>query len=241
MLFFLCYNHSVNYYETLLEKAEQLLKEGRKEEVRELVEEELKAPYVPQETERRLLEILQEIGPKERAVRQLSDEEIETFLFDSPEKQLLAVDALNRKNLRSCVGLCERFLQYEKGNLNAKVLLVDSLIRQEIGEEIAMNDDTASYVFIPKYLLPPEESDGFLSALRILKEVFLKDPGMLQISKELLYKETMLKLPVNLDESEGTVIAEDIIRYVSEAFGDDTYLNAYLENRDAILERTKYS
>ena len=41
------------------------------------------------------------------------------------------------------------------------------------------------------------------------------------MAKSLLYKELMLNLPINLEESEGVIIAKDICEYIEEAFNKD--------------------
>ncbi len=207
----------MNYYDDLLKELEELVKTDEKK-ARSLIENELSAPYVPKEFEERLKELLEEL-PAEKDERSLSDEEIERYLFEEPEKQLVAVSHLARKNLRRELELVEKYLCSEKGYINAKVYLVAALIDQEIGEEIRMEDDTASYEFIPKYVMLPEESPGYLEGDKILQEVYLKDPSRYYLARDILYKETMLKLPVNLEEEEGIQLAEDIVRYVDKAFG----------------------
>ena len=210
----------MEYYEETLLNIEKLLEEGREEEVRRIIEEELSQVYVPRDFEEKLHDVLKKLPPKERIREELSEEKIAEYLKSSPDHQLLAVSVLDKKNLRDHLKLCEDFLTSENGHLHAKVLLVDSLIRQEIGEEIRMSDETAEYAFIPKYLLPPEESDGFLYGIRKLEEAFLKEPSMFLMARDLLYKETILKLPVNLDKEEGEVLAEDIEKFIRNAFNE---------------------
>ena len=118
------------------------------------------------------------------------------------------------------IGLCNEYLCSD-GYINAKVLLVDTLIRQEICEEIKMTDEGMEYEFIPKYQLPAAESDAYISGSRYLNETFMKEPSKLRIALDLLYKELMLSLPVNMDEDEGIALSRDIVAYVNRAFGDE--------------------
>ena len=205
----------MNYYDEILLKIEKLIND-KKEEARKLVENELLQPYIPREVEEKLLNYKQEL--KESSIKkELSDEDIAEYLNASKEKQLLAVSVLDGKNLRDYIEICNEYLKGD-GFINAKVLLVDSLIRQEIGDDIYLNKDGLEFNFIPKFQLPIEESDGFISGNKYLEEHYLKDPSKLQMAKSLLYKELMLQLPINVEESEGIIIAKDIIEYIEDAF-----------------------
>ena len=206
----------MNYYDETLEKIENLLKEDKEKEVLDIINDELKQTYIPKDFENKLYEYLDKIKPQ-NIVKSISDEEIEEFLYSTNEKQLLAVDALNKRNLRDYIDICNKYLCSD-GFINAKVLLVDSLIRQEINEDIKMNNKGIEYEFIPKFLLTIEESDGFISGNKYLNEYYLKEPSKLDLAKNLLYKELILLLPINQDESEGLIIAQNITKYIDDAF-----------------------
>ena len=92
-----------------------------------------------------------------------------------------------------------------------------------------MADSGMEYSFIPKYLLPVEQSDGYLEGKGIIEDEFMKNPSMLELAKELLFKETIMKLPINLDRDEGRIVAYDIIRYIYGSFGDRDSLNKFNE------------
>ncbi len=205
----------MNYYDEILKKIEELITKDE-DKARELIEEELKQAYIPHDVQEKLLEYQDRLR-KSFIKKELSDEDIISYLKDSKEKQLLAVSVLDRKNLREYIDICNEYLKSD-GFINAKVLLVDSLIRQEIGDNIYLNKDGLEFNFIPKFQLPIEESDGFLSGNKYLEEYYLKDPSKLAMAKSLLYKELMLQLPINVEESEGIIIAKDIIEYISDAF-----------------------
>ena len=206
----------MNYYEETLLKIKEKIDKNELQEAIKLIENELDAPYLPKDFEEEIKRIYGEIRPANSAFS-ISEDDIGSFLRDSKEKQLLAVDWLNKQNLRNYIYLCNEYLTSD-AYINAKVLLVDSLIRQEIGEEIRMENEGMEYEFIPKYLLPVEESDGFLSGSRYINEVYMKEPSKIRIALDLLYKEAILSLPLNLDEEEGIIAAERIVEYVDKAF-----------------------
>ena len=138
----------------------------------------------------------------------------------SNEKQLIAVEVLNHKNLRDYINLCNEYLTND-GFINAKVLLIESLIKQDISDEISFNNEGLEYTFIPRYIMLPEESDGYKAAINSLNELFMKEPSKLEIAKSLVYKECIMALPINLDETEGHELASNVYKYVLKAFGED--------------------
>lgn len=227
----------MNYYEDLLKKIEDLIQNKKEDEARKLILEELNAPYVPRDILNKLESFLDEIGYDKEKNYELSDEDLNKYLNGTLEQQLIAVSVLDKKNLRQYINECEHFLCSD-GFINAKVLLVDSLIKQEIDEEIKMIDETAEYSFIPKYIIPVEESYAFLSGKKVLEDIFLKDPSKFKIAKDLLYKELMMKLPLNLESDEGIIIALDIIKYVYKAFGEEEAIEE-IEKLD-IIDNEKY-
>lgn len=209
------YNLLMNYYDETLVKIEELIKENKKDEAIHIIDEELKQAYIPKDFNEKLLEYKKDLNTASR--KELSDEEIVEYLKGNHEQQLFAVAYLDKKNLRDYLDVCENYLT-SNGFINAKALLVESLVRQEINEEIKMNKEGLEISFIPKYVWPIEISEGFESGIKYLTEYYLKEPSKLEIAKSLLYKEAMLELPINLEESEGVIKAMNIIKYIDEAF-----------------------
>lgn len=209
------YNLVMNYYDETLEKIEELLNNNNKDEALHIIDEELKQAYIPKDFNNKLLEFKKDLKISSR--KELNDDELIEYLSGNNEQQLFAVSYLDKKNLRDYIEVCDNYLT-GNGFINAKVLLVDSLIKQEINEEIHMNKDGLEITFIPKYVWPIEISEGFESGIRYLTEYYLKEPSKLEIAKSLLYKEAMLELPINLEESEGIIKAKNIIKYVDDAF-----------------------
>lgn len=205
----------MNYYDDILNKINELINNNDINKALSIVEEELRAPYLPKDFNEKLLSIYDNFHKNNPFI--MNDEMIEDFLYSTNEKQLIAVDQLNKKNLREYIDLCNEYLT-SKGFINAKVLLVDSLIRQEIGEEIKMDKDGLLFEFIPKYQLPIEESDGYLSGKKHLNDYYLKEPSKAKIALDLLYKEMIMNLPINMNEEEGIEIAIKIIDYINCAF-----------------------
>lgn len=208
----------MDYYDELLLNVYKLLNENKTEDLRNLINNELKHAYVPRDIENKLRDILNDLGPSETIKKSFSDDEIFEYLKGSKEKQLIAVELLNKKNLREYIDICNEYLSNENAFINAKVLLIDSLVNQEIGEEISFKNEGLEYNFIPKYVIPIIESDGFISGKKYLEDIYLKEPSKLKMSMDLLYKDLMMSLPINLDDVEGIELSKKIVAYIEEAF-----------------------
>ena len=206
----------MGYYDDLLVKIEDLIENQEYDESLKLIDSELSMPYIPNDVEAKLIEF-KKLIPSETSLKSLNDEDIIAYLKMDENHQLRAVDELDRRNLRDYVDLCNEYLK-SKGFINAKVLLIDSLIKQEINEEFTLNNNDIEYTFIPRYVMSPEESLGYLKALELLNSYFMKEPSKLELAKQLLYKECLLALPLNFEEDEASNLSNKIIEYIEEAF-----------------------
>lgn len=208
----------MNYYDELIIKINNNINDGNIVDALLLIEDELKQSYIPREIEKELISIKNTIKPFNNEHKEFDDDEIANYLKASNEKQLIAVEILNKKNLRNYFDLCYEYLKSDAAFVNAKLLLIDSLVNQEIGKEFIFINNGIEYTFIPKYVVPVVESDGFISGKKYLEDVYLKEPSKLKMSMDLLYKETIMQLPINIDENEGIEIAKNIIEYINKAF-----------------------
>ncbi len=207
----------MNYYDELLNKLDELMDNKHYKEAEKLIDDELSMAYVPKDIESKLKEYKDEVKVYTFRSRSLNDEQIEEYLFNDPEHQLRAVTELDKRNLRVLIDLCDKYLR-SNGFINAKVLLIDSLIRQQIDHRFVYINDDNKYEFNPKDVNKADEAEGFISALNCLQEYYLKEPSKLLLAEQLLNKEALLSLPFNLSYEDGTKIAEKIENYIDEAF-----------------------
>ena len=208
----------MGYYEETLNKIDKYIDDNNLDEAKRLIENELSISYVPLDFEKALLEraeTIKELSPDKN--HSLSDEQIIDYLNKDIDHELMAVDALSKRNLRDYEDIVNDYLSKD-GDIYPKVLLVDSLIRQEISYEVKMNNNGIDYTFIPKYQLTIEESDGYLKGLELLEDYYLKEPSKYQLAKELLYEQMLLVLPLNCDEDEGIYYGNKVKEYIDNCF-----------------------
>ncbi|MGN1405616.1 MAG: hypothetical protein ACI4WM_05060 [Erysipelotrichaceae bacterium] len=204
----------MDYYKELVSNIEKALESGDYERAQKLIDDELALPYVPKDVLNRLNDF-KAMLPEKDINKTLSEDEIREYLKNNEYKQLVAVEQLNKLNLREYYDLCNEYLKSD-GFINAKVLLVESLVRQEISDEYTMLRDGLEYDFIPRYVMLPEESEGYNVALKILSDHYMKEPSYFLMARDLLYKECFLALPVSYIKEEGEMLAENIISYLDK-------------------------
>lgn len=207
----------MNYYDELLSKLDELMDNKHYKEAEKLIDDELSMAYVPKDIESKLKEYKDEVKVYTFRSRSLNEEQIEEYLFNDPEHQLRAVIELDKRNLRDLIDLCDKYLR-SNGFINAKVLLIDSLIRQQIDHRFVYINNDDRYEFNPKDVKKADEAEGYLSAINCLQEYYLKEPSKLLLAEQLLNKEALLALPFNLSYEDGIKIAEKIENYIDEAF-----------------------
>lgn len=229
----------MNFYEELIQSIEKLIDEKKYEEARAKIIDELSMPYVPNdiyETLESFMDKLEELVPSKGD--SLSDEDIIEYLkSDDRSLQLIAVNYLDRMNLREYLDIVSEFLVSSNGDDEVKTMLISSLINQEIGEEIKVDKSGMEYEFIPKYVMSVEESDGYLRAVVRFDEVLFKNPTYYNLAIELFTKEAYRALPVNIDDDEALVMADNIIRHIYRLFEDEEALNEFrsISNEQIIL------
>ena len=204
----------MNYYEELIKNIEELISSNKLDEARKLINEELSLPYIPKDIEEKLLIYSDTLKENSRVRNSLDDDEIVEYLLSKDEKQLIAVDTLSKKNLRDYIDVCEEFLK-GNGNVNAKALLIDSLIRQSINYDFIYVNNSLLLKFNPVNLQIIEETDGFIEASKAISDNYFKDPSKIQLGLQLLFKEAMLSLPNEID---GKIVSKKIIDYIENAF-----------------------
>ena len=206
----------MNYYEKMLEKISNLIKTSP-EEALALIEDELKAPYVPHDVLEKLKEFKSQISINNSKDFNLSIVTIIEYLHSDESKQCIAVEELSKLNLRDHENTISDFL-LSKGSLVAKVKLMIALHDQESNQTFSIIKDNKIFQFVPKDIILPDSSDYYLEATKVLNDYYLKNPDMLQLAKELLYNDYILNLPEGRVLKDVKYVTSKVIRYIDDSF-----------------------
>jgi hypothetical protein len=208
-----------DYYAQFWLRIEQLMKEDKTDEVLKLVNEELSMPYIPMADEDRLRQLAKSLQ-KEHIKRPLTLDELVMSIKRNDYGSLAALDQLRKSNLR--------LLSFEiQGMLDSSLhplissLLIQICIEQQLTDTFVISRDGQRMEFIPMYLPLPWESDGYISALQILRDWLENDnPSLLKMCTDVLDGEATLALPMSFSEEEGAILAGSVLKYVYMALND---------------------
>ncbi|MGL5541366.1 MAG: DUF3196 family protein [Erysipelotrichaceae bacterium] len=212
-----------SYYEEILKELEALMRKQEYQEVYEILQDEFKMPYIPKESEDRLIALYHEVRghlQKEPSEKVLDEEQLETMLFGSLEQALQVVTYLKERNIRKYGALIQSYFEKEPHYL-IRALLIEALIDQNVQDTFRLQMDGMDIDFIPMYVEMPMEADGALACVQMLREFFEnEDPSFLAMCIDTLIKELYFRLPMNLEEDEATPMALAVVEYVFQAHED---------------------
>ena len=208
-----------DYYSQFWLKIDELIREEKMDEVLRLVNEELSMPYIPMADEDRLRELAKSLK-KEQVKRTPSLEELVESIKKSDLGSLAALDQLRKSNLRLLGGEIQGMFDSSLHPLIG-TLLIQICIEQQLTETFIWDKDGQRMEFIPMYLPLPWESDGYVSALQILRDWMENDnPSLLKMCVDVLDGEATLALPLSFSEEEGTILAASVLKFVYMALND---------------------
>lgn len=220
-----------NYYDEILNEIRKCIENKEYAEAMVLLKKELSMPYIPDEAEIQLKDLMKEAKYQMNESKTEKETSLDTLLemlHGKAEQQLASAAQLSKRNLRDLSEEIQEYLQndpYEE----AAVFLIEAIAEQQIKEEFIWNRNGVEYSFYGDSVIPCAESKGFLKANAYLKEWFDKNPDMYEMAKILLVHEVYMFLPLSYDEGEGFTLAFEIFENVCEMMGADDLLEKMLE------------
>lgn len=127
---------SKQYFDVVYTLALVLIKLNEENKALELVEEELSQPYIPISWSEKFVDLKKELlahGSNGSNKTTLSDEEVEEKLNSTEElDNLLAINFLQKHNIREFLSIINDFLIVEENSYKIKTLLVEALASQQV-------------------------------------------------------------------------------------------------------------
>lgn len=218
------------YYEEILREIAKLLEQKEYQEVYDLLEEEFQMPYIPAESEAKMIEIYNEVRSilkAKQGEKRLDEDELEDLLNRNVESAMQVVQYVKERNIRQYSDLIAAYLKNRPHYL-IKALLIEALIEQGVNETFTTDVEGYSVDFIPSYIELPMEADGAQACVQILRTYFENEnPSFLMMCIDSLIKELYYRLPMNLDEDEALGMAMSLIAYVYSANGESEQFEAF--------------
>ncbi len=206
-----------NYYNEIIEEIKNAMNKGEIEEADYLLKKELSMPYIPQDVEETLHKLKKDLAYAKSDKRNLHEESLEDLLsklrHGKAQSQLAAANALQDRNLRSCVEELQNYLGKDPCP-EAAALIIEALAEQEIDDEFTLKKDGIEYTFFADEVVPVTKSKGLLKALDLLQDEYLKNPSVFQLAKSILIHKVYLYLPLTYEEEEAEYLKDEIVQEI---------------------------
>lgn len=229
----------MDYYENLIANARHLIHHEKYQEAYSILETELNMPYIPYQHEAIIAALFKEcqqaLDIDKRAVKYDGDD-IETLLFsDDIDEACVACELLKGSNVRNYLEIIENYLKKSPHYL-VRTLLIETLMDQDVTDEIQLDYDGLQVTFIPTYVERIQESEVVREMVQQLKDYFENDnPTFYQMCVDCLVKELYLKLPFNVENDEVNYLLKAIIEYVFKANGDEASANQFIREKNLAM------
>ncbi len=206
-----------NYYNEVIDEIKKAIENGELEEADYLLKKELSMPYIPQDVEEALHKLKKDVAYAKSDKKDIREESLEDLLsklsHGKAQSQLAAANALQERNLRSCVEEIQNYLEKDPCP-EAAALIIEALAEQEIDDEFTLRKDGIEYTFYGDEVVPVTKSKGLLKTLDLLQDEYLKNPSMFQLAKSILIHKVYLYLPLSYEEEEANYLKEEIVQEI---------------------------
>lgn len=205
-------------YDDVLNTIDQQLSQGEYKAALDLIEEELRMPYIPPFVEAKLHQFKEIAKTAEKMNTEIhldmSKEGILAYLQQDELHQLRALEAFSAMNMRNVLPLVQSAFDLIEGRL-LKCLLCKLTIEQALTNTFTFSDEGMRYEFIPAALVLPEDSEGYITARTALK-LWLEDddPSMLKLCLDQLELDCLMKLPEAYDDDDAFDLAFRILEAI---------------------------
>ncbi|MCF0110657.1 MAG: hypothetical protein HUJ58_02065 [Erysipelotrichaceae bacterium] len=211
----------------------QTLKEQKKyQEMKQLIDTELSMPYIPSEFERWLLQCREECNSLLPKIKRhiIDDENLEEFLFGSPDKQSVALEYLSERNLRKYTELIGKWFLYDYHDPYVASFLMEAIAGQGMSDTFPVKTRAGIAVFNAGTFIEPTKTEGFETVFQTLTDWFSnKEPNFLKMCVDVLVRESYLRLPNVISVEDAPLVALAVARYVYHAWGRDDEFRMFYE------------
>ena len=225
------------------------------EEAINIIIEELSMPYIPYQYETmfnaaydELLLAKQESNALQQIKHEIFNEEELSRILTSPVNEdllYMAIDQLNGMNVRTFLHDIAICLSDENKPSEAKSLLLEVLIDQQVEEDFKVVKNGREMDINPYYLTKISESDAFNEiSHHLISNLEDENPSLLMVCLEFLSYYFYFSFPMYIDESEYCLIGASIHYYIASLQYIDMDIEDiafdYQVESDEILEKIDF-
>lgn len=211
----------MSYYEELVLKLDELQKLKKYAELELIINEELKAPYIPKDVESKLNLLLTEVKQHKLSNSKVDRFNIDEYLFGDTYQQQLAIHFLKDTDLDSFHDLITSYLLSDKRDDFKKMLLV-IMIERKYNHTFQLKTSNQH-----TFTINPISIKGFLANHTIVvlvdyfEKKFYNNPTFLKLAVDLLNLIYIHQLPQEIKNSDFDAIKEFIECYLNDNFNQN--------------------
>lgn len=210
-----------NYYEACIHSIEKAIEEQDYTMAKQLLDEELRMPYIPEIYHQRLMELQSNIPSSDslRSPVYHDLEEIERALLGNPQEQIKALTSLEFMNIRMVKEEVFRLLQEEWLMDDIKKQLLIILVNQGILENIPVHLKDGRKDIDLSTIEHPLNSQAYQKCLEEIRDKLESDnPSLLILSQQLLEMTLLQDFPYVKEEYNAQDIIDKVVEYMEEPF-----------------------
>lgn len=208
-----------NYYDACIADIERHIKDGKYEDAKYLLRQELSMPYIPQDVQTKLEELSQIVMVENRSGTNYYDDiyEIENALHGNQQNQIKALLSLERLNIHPNFELLKEWLVSDSFEKWVKQQLLVIMMSQNITEEVTVMMDGETYCLVPSKIESPLEQEAYCECLNELKQVFeSENPSMLILCQEVLEAIVWDQFPNQVNNVDANEIIKSVNDYLEQ-------------------------
>lgn len=206
-----------NYYDEKLEVINTLLKKEKFKKVYEIINKELKMPYIPEIYEFQFIKIMNDIKSdvigKDSLTVVPREVVIDYLLSEDPEQEMIALELLRDHNLRYEKEIIKKRIEtWPVSKTTQKAYLFELLIEQEINMEVNFN----GLILNSKTNGSILEKPTVIETMNQMSKYFKKNPSTLNMALDEFQRFLLISYPAVPED--GKEFAKDISQIVKSMF-----------------------
>ena len=213
-----------NYYEKLLNDIALCIQQGDYQSARDLVDGELKMPYVPSAVMAQLQEHRKNLDAllrPEKPVSLIDPGDLHRMLAGDGQQATNAIRSLQNANVRNYLEQIRMSLKDGKIHHLLKVMVLEVLISQKVDDQFEFERDGMIITVDPANLPRVADQPVFGEVMEALEVLLAKNPSFLQQAQILALEMAYDLFPALLEKEKVSIYTYSIIRYLYGCYGEN--------------------
>ncbi|WP_339022425.1 DUF3196 family protein [Spiroplasma endosymbiont of Crioceris asparagi] len=219
-----------NYYEEILEEIEELISEAKFDEALDLLNVELKMPYIPKDIEVKMMKLFKEVAilKQEKISQELKSnwslEKVNKIINDQKKVDLhvIAFSKLRDFNAKKILDSLITYLKNYNNPDEAKTFLFLVLAEQELDHVFEFKKANTTFKLNPKNIDINKYNEKNKIVKKLIEEALQhKEPVLASLSLQLFNQFTFCLFPEEIDEADASNIAFKVIKECAKMMNID--------------------